>query len=63
MSNDKKTMKSAKKSGKTTKKERTLVWEYILKNDMGIGYYNAQELSHKGFNVLKPLPLREGQPD
>lgn len=51
------------KAGLVTKKQRSLLWEYILKEDMGVGYLHAQELQKIGFKVLKPLPLREGQPD
>ena len=63
MSDDKKIMRAAKKSGKTTKRERALVWEYILKGDLGVGYCSAQRLARKGFNILKPLPYRADQPD
>lgn len=41
------------KLGKTTKKSRAKVWEYILRNDLGVGYYDAQELSRKGISILK----------
>ena len=63
MPNDKQTMKAAKKSGKTTKRERALVWEYILKGNLTVGYFSAQQLARKGFNVLKPLPYYEDQPN
>lgn len=49
--------------GKTSKKQRAFLWQYILKNDLGVGYYDAQQLARKGFNVLKPLSYYEDQPN
>ena len=48
--------------GKTSKKQRAALWQYILKTDLGVGYYDAQELARKGIMVLKPLPYFEDQP-
>ena len=53
-SKEKKLMKIQQiKLGKTSKRERSHVWEYILKNNLGIGYYDAQQLSKKGIKILK----------
>ena len=49
--------------GKTSKKQRAALWQYILKTDLGVGYYDAQQLARKWFNVLKPLPYYEDQPN
>lgn len=61
---EKKALKKAQISlGKTSKKERAAVWQYILKGDLGVGYYYAQELQRKGLQVLKPLSMYEDQPN
>lgn len=50
------------KLGKVNKKQRAALWQYILSNDLGVGYLQAQQLERKGFKVLKQI-YREGQPD
>ena len=49
--------------GKTSKKQRAALWQYLLKNDLGVGYYDAQEIQRRGIRVLKPLPFYEDQPN
>ena len=51
------------KMGKTNKKQRRLLWEYILHNNLGVGYYDAQQLQKQGFQVLKSLRNWQDQPD
>lgn len=36
-----------------TQHQRTAVWEYILRNDLGIGYFYAKKVEEKGFRILK----------
>lgn len=60
---DKKLIKAQQiKLGKVNKKQRAALWQYILSNDLGMGYLQAQELERKGFKILKEI-YREGQPD
>lgn len=65
MSNiEKKALKKAQiQLGKTSKKERAAVWQYLLKGELSVGYYDAQELQRKGFQILKPLAYYEDQPN
>ena len=51
------------KMGRVSPKQRKLFWEYILHHDLGVGYYDAQQLQRKGFQVLKPVPYYEDQPN
>lgn len=62
-SKQKKNMKIQQiKLGMCTKQERAHVWEYILNNDLGIGYLDAEDLQRKGIQILKNI-WREDQPD
>lgn len=49
--------------GKTSKKQRAALWQYLLNGDLGVGYYDAQELTRRGVRILKPLPFYEDQPN
>ncbi len=61
---EKKVLKKTQiKLGKTTKKERAAVWQYILNGNLSVGYHDAQELYRKGLQILKPLAYYEDQPN
>ena len=63
-SKEKKAMKFQQiKLGLTSPKQRAKVWEYILHNDLGVGYYNAQQLAQKGIRVLKVREYDEDRVD
>ena len=49
--------------GKTSKKQRAALWQYILKGDLSVGYFDAQQLQRRGIMVLKPIPYYEDQPN
>lgn len=61
---EKKALKKAQIAlGYTSAKRRAAVWQYLLKGDLSVGYYDAQELQRKGLQVLKPLSMYEDQPN
>ena len=55
MSNKQKKLlkKTQIKMGLRTKRERSAIWQYLLNNNLGIGYANAKDLEALGFQILK----------
>ena len=49
--------------GKTSKKQRAALWQYLLNDDLGIGFYDAKEIERRGIRILKPFPYYEDQPN